>query len=136
MRTLPLLVVVLLMAACASSPKAPRTTTFTGDYLDARKDIAAKIFPMQQEPLHVPFYLRERELDASAVVAFMVETDGRTSEVQIVSTTDQEFAEAVRESVSGWRYAPPVKDGKPVRVVLEETVGWKATAGSAPRGIR
>jgi len=65
----------------------------------------------------------------------MVETDGRTSEVQIVSTTDQEFAEAVRESVSGWRYAPPVKDGKPVRVVLEESVGWRPRDGFFPRGF-
>ena len=120
MRSLPLLIFTLLMAACASSPPAPRTITFTGDYIDARKDTAAKIWPSHKEPLNVPAVLRERGFHVSAVIAFMVETDGRTSEVQIVSTTDQEFAEAVRESVSGWRYAPPVKDGKPARVVLEE----------------
>lgn len=136
MRALPLLVVTLLMAACASSPPAPRNTTFTGDYIDARKDSAARIVPVHKEPLRVPAYLLGRDIDASAVIAFMVERDGRTSGIQIVSTTDQEFAEAVRESVSGWRYAPLVKDGKPVRVVLEETVGWKPTAGSSPRGIQ
>ena len=135
MKALPLLVITLLMAACASSPTTPRNVTFTGDYIDAREDIAAKIVPVFKAPLSVPIYLRQQNLDASAVVAFMVETDGRTSEVQIVSTTDQEFAEAVRESVSGWRYAPPVKDGKPVRVVLEESVGWRPTEGFWPRGF-
>ena len=135
MKALPLLIITLLMAACASSPTTPRNVTFTGDYIDAREDIAAKIVPVFKAPLSVPLYLRQQELDASAVVAFMVETDGRTSEVQIVSTTDQEFAEAVRESVSGWRYPPPVKDGKPVRVVLEESVGWRPRDGFFPRGF-
>jgi TonB family protein len=132
MKALPLLIVTLLMVACASSPTAPRRVTFTGDYIDARVDIAAKIVPVLRVPPSVPIYLRQRELEASAVVAFMVETDGRTSEVQIVSTTDQEFAEAVRESVSGWRYAPPAKDGKPVRVVLEESISWRPQFPWAP----
>jgi len=136
MKALPLLVITLLMAACASSPIALQKTTFTGDYIDFRKYTVAKIVPVHREPLHVPIYLSERGLEASAVVAFMVETDGRTSEVQIVSATDEEFAEAARECVSGWRYAPPVKDGKPVRIVLEETVGWVVTASSGPKGIQ
>jgi outer membrane biosynthesis protein TonB len=125
MRTLLLIVFSLLVAACASSPTSPRIVTFTGDYIDARKDPAAKIAPSHKEPLRVPGYLREHDLDASAVVTFIVETDGRTSEIQIVSTTDEEFAKAVCESVSGWRYAPLVKNGTPVRVVIEESFGWR-----------
>ncbi len=84
----------------------------------------------------MPVFLRERELDASTVVAFMVETDGRVSEIQIVRTTDQEFAEAVRESVSGWQYLPPVIEGKPARVVVEETVEWRPRLRSAPRDLQ
>lgn len=124
MRSLPLLIIAMLMAACASSPTARPVATFTGDYIDARKDSTARIKAVHKAPLHVPVYLIERDLDASAVVAFMVETDGRTSEVQIVSTTDDEFAEAVRESLLGWRYAPPIRDGTPVRIVLEESIGY------------
>lgn len=127
MKTLLLLVVSLLVVACVSSSTAPapRRVTFTGDYIDARKDTAAKIVPVHKEPLRAPagVYVRDRDRDVAAVVAFMVETHGRTSEIQIVSTNDQEFAEAVCESVSGWRYAPPVRDGTPVRVVLEESFG-------------
>ena len=118
MRVIAAAIFSLLLAACASSPKVLRSVTFSGDYIDAREDIAAKIVPTHKEPLRVPAYLLDRNWDdVSAVVAFIVETDGRTSEVQIVSTDDQEFAEAVCESVSGWRYAPAMKDGKPVRVV-------------------
>ena len=125
MRSLPLLIIAMLMAACTSPPKARPVATFTGDYIDARKDGTVRIMSVHKEPLHVPVYLLEHDIAASAVVAFMVETDGRTSEVQIVSTTDDEFAEAVRESVLGWRYAPPMKDGTPVRVVLEESVSYR-----------
>ncbi len=81
--------------------------------------------PVHKAPLHVPVYLIQHDIDATAVVAFMVETDGTTSEVQIVSTSDDEFAEAARESVLGWRYGPPVRDGAPVRVVLEESIGYR-----------
>jgi TonB family protein len=126
MKILPLIVFSLLLAACASSPTPPRIVTFTGDYIDARKDPAAKPVSLHKAPLQVPAYLRERDLAASAVVAFMVEADGSTSEVQIVSTDDQEFAEAVRESVLGWRYAPLVQNGTPVRVVIEESFGWRS----------
>ena len=121
MRALTLLVVTLLMAACTSSPIAPHNITFTGDYIDARSGIAAKIRPLHKEPLPAP--LREPGPHVSAVIAFIVEMDGRTSEVQIVSATDRAFAQAVCESVSGWRYAPPMKDGKPVRIALEEEFG-------------
>lgn len=115
----------MLMTACTSAPTARPVATFTGNYIDARKDSTARITPVHKAPLHVPVYLIAHDIDASAVVAFMVETDGRTSEVQIVSTTDDEFAEAARESLSGWRYTPPVRDGTPVRVVLEETISYR-----------
>ena len=124
MRSSSLLIIAMLMAACASSPTARTVATFTGDYIDARKDSKAKIKSVHKAPLHVPVYLIAHDIDASAVVAFMVETDGRTSEVQIVSTTDDEFAEAVRESLLNWRYAPPIRDGTPVRVVLEESISY------------
>jgi hypothetical protein len=125
MRSLPLLIIAMLMAACTSPPIARPVPTFSGDYIDARKDSAARIEPVHKAPLRVPVYLIEHDIDASAVVAFMVETDGRTSEVQIVSTTDDEFAEAVCESLLRWRYAPPIKDGAPVRLVLEESIGYR-----------
>ena len=125
MRSLPLLITVMLMAACTSPPIARSVPTFSGDYIDARKDSTARINPVHQAPLHVPAYLIQHDIDASAVVAFMVETDGRTSEVQIVSTTDDQFAEAVCESLLRWRYAPPIRDGALVRVVLEESIGYR-----------
>ncbi|MFO1451370.1 MAG: energy transducer TonB [Opitutaceae bacterium] len=125
MKLIPLLIFSLLLAACASSPKALRKVSFSGDYIDTRKDITVKAVPTYRAPLRVPAYVRARNWNDSVVVAFMVEADGRTSEVQIVSTDDDELAEAVRESVSVWRYAPPMKNGKPVRVVVQETVGWR-----------
>lgn len=123
-KSLPLLLIALLLAGCTSSPAARPAATFSGDYIDARKDRTVKIEPVHKAPLHVPAYLIAHDIKASAVLAFMVETDGRTSEIQIVSTTDDEFAEAARQSLSNWRYAPPRRDGAPVRVVLEESVGY------------
>ena len=132
MKSLPLLIVALLMAACSSPLRVRPAATFTGDYLDSRKDPATKGVVAHKTPLRVPAYLEGREIDASAVVAFMVEKDGRTSEVQIVRTTDDAFAEAVRASVSGWRYTPFLKDGAPVRVVVQETVSWKPQFPKGP----
>lgn len=118
------MIAVLLLAACASSPPLAPTTpriTFDGDYIDVRNSPpAAKIYPLHKESPPIPLALRKAGIDVAAVIAFMVEKDGTTSHAQIVSTTNDEFAEIARQSVLGWRYAPPKKDGKPVRMVLEE----------------
>jgi TonB family protein len=124
MKTTLVLITFMLLAACASSPagnRAPSHVTFTGEYLDARTSPAAvTVKRIYRESVPVPLALRKNQIDADASVAFIVEKDGTTSQAQIVKATDYEFGEAARQSVLHWRYAPPKKDGQPVRVALEE----------------
>ncbi len=68
--------------------------------------------------------LRKNGIDASAVIAFIVEKDGTTSEAQVVKTTDEEFGEAARQSILRRRYSPPKKGGQPVRIAVEEPLGF------------
>lgn len=131
MKSLLPLLTLLLLAACTTSPTVSSIPTFTGNYIDARKEVTAKPVSVHREPLHVPLYHRKDDLDASAVVAFMVEADGRTSEIQIVRASDWEFAQAVRNSVAGWRYAPPLRDGQPVPTSVRRSRSARSVASCA-----
>jgi len=115
MRTALMSVLALFLASCASPPAHP--VAFTGQYIDAR--IVPANVSLRSINAPGPRFLGAAVRDASAVVAYMVEMDGRTSQVQLVSATDDEFGKAACEAVMRWRFTPPMKDGVPVRVARQ-----------------
>ena len=58
----------------------------------------------------------------SADVEFVVNQAGipESKTVRIVHASEQVFGQAVLDAVSGWRYRPAIKDGRPVRQIVEE----------------
>jgi TonB family protein len=121
MKTILLSLIALFAAACAST--SPHEVTFTGDYVDGRKNLPEiAVSVIHSEPPKTPVSARTSGATADAVIACIVERDGRTSEVQIVRATDEKFGAAARQAVMHWRYAPPMKNGQPVRVAIEISV--------------
>jgi periplasmic protein TonB len=55
------------------------------------------------------------EIEGSVTVRVLVGTDGRVHEVQVLRTTDPDFASATeRQALKAWRFKPATRDGKPV----------------------
>jgi hypothetical protein len=75
----------------------------------------------------------------SADVEFVVDQAGipEPNTVRIVHANEQVFGQAVLDAVSSWRYRPAIKDGRPVRQIVEErravqTAVVVVRAGSGP----
>jgi TonB family protein len=128
MRAALMSVVALFLASCASP------VAFTGQYVDGR------IFPADVSIRTIstpgPRYLGRGGGESSAVVAYMVEKDGSTSQVQLVSATDDELGKAACEAVMHWRFTPPMKDGVLVRVARQVPFVFHSNSHEAgPHGM-
>ena len=60
------------------------------------------------------------DIGQSVQVEFVVDTTGRTSGINIKSSSDRDLAEAVVDAVKQWRFTPAQRNGAPVatKVVL------------------
>jgi TonB family protein len=67
--------------------------------------MAKPVYPMRQRMLGA---------DGSATVQFVVAADGRVKAPFVVNSTHRDFEAPALKAVSAWRFAPALKDGKPV----------------------
>jgi hypothetical protein len=96
--------------------------------------------PLSPEMARVNYHLSPgREACLTARVMFVVGADGipEPGSGRVVSTNDFGFAQAVLNSMAGWRYRPATIRGLPVRqVVTEARTVWsqvvRVPAGSGP----
>ena len=51
-----------------------------------------------------------------AELDFDIQTDGSTNDVRLVEATAYDFGRAAARAVQRWKFAPAVKNGRPVRV--------------------
>lgn len=62
-----------------------------------------------------PVGLLQREIEGSVTVRVLIGTDGRVRQVQILRTTDPDFAKATeKQAIRAWRFKPATRDGVPV----------------------
>jgi TonB family protein len=73
------------------------------------------VFPKQWSKLGV---------SGSAVVAFIVDEEGRPVEVQAKSATDEAFARSAEAAVSGWLFIPAKKGGQGIACRVEQVIDF------------
>lgn len=117
------LVLVASFMGCTTAPSiksvpVENTVTFTGEYVTVKEADIPPRPVFQTKPIY-PRSFRKAGVGGSGTIAFIVEIDGTTSELQVKSATDVEFGEAAKVSVSQWRFKPGQKDGRTVRVAIE-----------------
>jgi TonB family protein len=83
---------------------------FTGNYVDVSEVDKQPRIISRPAPVY-PFQLRRAGISGSAQIAFLVDTEGRTTQVQAEAATNAEFALAAVAAVSNWRFTPAMKDG-------------------------
>jgi TonB family protein len=101
-------------------PQGPvnNQVTFSGKYI-MMEQADVKPRPRFQGPPRYPVSLRDARITGKALIAFMVELNGHTSQVQVESATNPEFGEAAKEAIEQWIFIPGMRDGVPERVALE-----------------
>jgi TonB family protein len=99
-----------------NTPKEGATavlTAMTSDRVDQRAILL--VLPNPEYPAE----LKKAGIIGSAVISFIVETDGRTSELAVKTATHPEFGAAALAAIHRARFRPASIGGKPVRVRME-----------------
>jgi TonB family protein len=85
-----------------------------------------------------PPHLREAGVGGTVHVAFVVDADGHTGDVRVLSTPDSSFNTPSVEAVSLLRFTPAQVQGHPVAVRVEQPITWRVepadAAGDEPAG--
>ncbi len=84
---------------------------FSGDFVTFG-EAKPKFRPVHQEQPVYPDELLARRIEGFAVVAFLVELDGSTSQCQVVKASDIAFGEAACAAIAQWRFSAPEFAGK------------------------
>lgn len=101
--------------------------SFSGEYVTFG-EAKPKFRPVRQEqPVYPEDFLKQR-LEGFAIVAFLVELDGTTSQCQVVEASDAAFGEAARAAIALWEFSPPQFGGKPGRIAMSFPVEFTIPA--------
>lgn len=142
-------VICMVVAACASATRGPRTACDLGAsdsvfargrpvFRDCSVDRAARF--LNNGGARPDFHpTTPRSACYSADLAFVVDSTGKpeASTAQVVHANDNAFGESVLATVFSWRYQPAIRNGVPVRqiVTTHQTVATSVVIvpkGSAP----
>ena len=127
------LICFLGMAAISSVRAEEQTVhvvnavSFEGAYVTF-SEAKPKFRPVHQEQPVYPENLLKRRVEGFAIVAFLVELDGTTTQCQVVEASDAAFGEAARAAIALWAFSPPQFGGKPGRIAMSFPVEFTVPA--------
>ena len=116
----------LLLSLGALLPFAASAKTLEQSYIDSARKGTDIPVPIAVVSPHVDSY----DIGQSVQVEFVVDTTGHTSGINVKSSSDRAFAEAVVDAVKQWRFTPALHNGAPVatKVILPVRVVEAAAA--------
>ena len=88
-----------------------------------------------QPPLRSPHALAMAGVTADVIVAYDVGPSGGVDacSIRIVAASRTGFAAAAKEHVARLRFSPALKDGVPVRAVVQDTLRFRERSGDRGR---
>lgn len=94
------------------------------------RDKPLPLHPVSQVFPIYPEKARLRHWEDSLVVRYVIGTDGRIKDVQVISHAERPlFDETAVRAIRNWRFRPLIKDGQATEVVHELTVNFRLDAG-------
>ncbi|HEY5219007.1 MAG TPA: M56 family metallopeptidase, partial [Gemmatimonadaceae bacterium] len=100
-------------------------------YLEFKLDSGAKLMPGNVLP-HYPDELASAKTEGEVIARFVVGENGRvdTTTFQLLKSTDERFAQAVKRAAATWAYQPATTDGHAVRQLVTVLVYFALTNNS------
>ncbi len=101
----------------------------TVSLLTAALSVSASAPMFAQSPAATPIYqvapeysaqLRHALAEGDVRVSFTVTPKGDVANARIVESSDRAFEKAALDAVRQWKFAPAVKDGRPVSVTVQQ----------------
>jgi len=106
---------------CVSDPESQpvdNPVNFVGEFVTFR-EAKPKFKPLVQSQPEYPQQLLERRVEGFAVIAFLVDLDGTTTQCQVVKASDAAFGEAARAAIERWKFSAPTFSGKRGRIAMQ-----------------
>lgn len=110
--------------------QAPAAPASSGQPAPARDKPAVaernrSVKPLQMDPPDFPRTALRRGQEGFVVLEFTVSTDGSTRDIAVIESEPRNVfdREAIR-AVSGWKFSPAMRDGRPVETRLKHTIDF------------
>lgn len=71
-----------------------------------------------------PFSLRATGVSGEVVVDFLVDEQGRVSDIRVLSSTHRDFEESTLRAVAKWRFEPGKRNGRVVRFRMSQLLSF------------
>jgi len=104
--------VVLSMIGCATPSSDAPKGAFASAPFDTPPEIVKRVNPLY------PYDLRQKNISGWVNVQFVVNTDGSVSDAKAVASSNAGFEPAAIAAIEQDEFAPVLKNGQPVRVIL------------------
>lgn len=115
MRHRSVLVLVLLMLACASAPPGGKAVHVPGG------DIVTPVVIHQVDPEY-PAELRRAGIGGAVMVAATITKAGKVSAARIVKSPNPVLDQLALAAVRKWQFKPGMINGEPVEVIYQTTI--------------
>lgn len=80
------------------------------------------------EPLPYPVSLKGSGIQGKVILQVVIGEDGCTESVKIVRKLHSELDQIAMQAVSSWKFQPALKDGKPVKIMVQVAAMFKDTS--------
>ncbi len=81
----------------------------------------APVASYKQRPRY-PTDMRRAGIQGKAVIRFVVDSEGKVHDARVVEATHPDFGKAAATAVSGWKFKPGIKDGRPVNTRMQTPI--------------
>ena len=83
-------------------------------------DLDSRPSPTYQPSPQYPFEARREGKSGSVLLGFIIRSDGTTSHIRVVRSSDHVFDEEAIRAIEKWKFRPGRKDGRPVNVNVQQ----------------
>jgi protein TonB len=123
-------VVAISVAACASAPPpSSPVVELAEDVVVGPDDVLIPPQPLRKDACPYPPELRRSGLRGRVVAKFVINREGRPTDLEILEANHPFFAESVLRTVPDWRFKPAMRNGAPVATYYVLTVSFSAPFG-------
>lgn len=82
--------------------------------------------PLTRTAIPYPQRARELGIEGDLVVVILINSDGKVTSVEIISSPDQSIAKAARQTIlSSWKFKPARNQGVPVKQRVKQKISFK-----------
>ena len=78
--------------------------------------------PLETAPVAYPLEARERGVEGTLVVFFVIGHDGKVKSIDVKKSPSPIITREARETISTWRFKPGKKNGIPVNVRAKKEI--------------